>query len=854
MSLIKKTQFVSGFLSVKSVQSVVVFLVFCGVTESAEPPNDGFPLPDGAIHRFGNRQMRHPNGVYASAVSPDGKYLATADYYTIVVWDLKTLSAKRTFSDFKMNNYGIGGRGGHLGFLSDSKSLLVSVRPEYAPFTRNDEPVLELAQILDVETGKKKFGLRGHYGYNVATWVAAEGKEIALYTDPGGQGEIRFFSGKDGKELRSIRTPYIYSSPWIARNGDVIAFQRINGVSGPVGLTVLNASIDKELFAVPDGHIVQAALSPDGELVAYQDKDNNIRAYDMKAEKEIASFKRPADGQPGPMLVSKDKQTLYFGSNQGHLYRWNLKDNKVIPGLDRHSLWTLSNLAIDPEESTLFSMGYDKVIRRWDVRTGKQLPLPEGYHTIVVMTPAVDGKHLFVGDHATQLDKWDLTTGQKVQSLNPIMNGGINCLAQSPDGRWLACGRVVQDVQLWDLATGKVDKEILLEEKPLRNGNDQVSRVQFSPDGKVLYIASPKTGITAVEVPDGKKAWNAPGTGPLLAVDPLGRWIASAGGFADPPVRWAMLDAKTGVVISKTEINQEDIEPKDLAARYSPYTSDIVVLPDGSRIYSGHQDGHVRYWDTASRRQIGKFRVHQPGEALSLGVSRDGKWLAVGGSGKGISLHEVATGAEITRFAGHHSGVTQVAFTRDSKGLISNADLAPVLWTLEPKNAQDGKLSADEIWTMLASDKSASVYQLQWALARRPEATIKLFTDKIKPAELTIPREQFDKWVASLDDSQFRVREAAERNLTQAGFRVPIDWLRKALAEAKGDELVTRLNRVVAQREKPDANEWRLSRAVKVLELAGSNEAMGLLKSWADSGASDLAIDAKRALKRHSSK
>jgi len=30
---------------------------------------DGFPLPAGAVRRFGNRQMRHPDGVQASACS-----------------------------------------------------------------------------------------------------------------------------------------------------------------------------------------------------------------------------------------------------------------------------------------------------------------------------------------------------------------------------------------------------------------------------------------------------------------------------------------------------------------------------------------------------------------------------------------------------------------------------------------------------------------------------------------------------------------------------------------------------------------------------------------------------------------
>jgi hypothetical protein len=75
---------------------------------------DGFPLPPGAVRRFGNRQMRHPEGVVASAVSPDGKYLATASYSAVVVWDLKTLTAKRVLSGIHFNNNGAADRSGHL--------------------------------------------------------------------------------------------------------------------------------------------------------------------------------------------------------------------------------------------------------------------------------------------------------------------------------------------------------------------------------------------------------------------------------------------------------------------------------------------------------------------------------------------------------------------------------------------------------------------------------------------------------------------------------------------------------------------------------------------------------------------
>jgi hypothetical protein len=177
---------------------------------------------------------------------------------------------------------------------------------------------------------------------------------------------------------------------------------------------------------------------------------------------------------------------------------------------------------------------------------------------------------------------------------------------------------------------------------------------------------------------------------------------------------------------------------------------------------------------------------------------------------------------------------------------VSNADLAPVLWDLCPED-----LPADGLWEALASDDAARAYKAEWALVRDPAAAVKLFGERIKPADLAVSRAQFDRSVADLDSPQFRVREAAEKELTAAGGKVPIGWLRKALADSKADEPRARLGRVLARREKePDPGAWRLSRAVQALELAGTEEAKGLLKAWAAAQASPLVDEAKEALGR----
>ena len=128
---------------------------------------------------------------------------------------------------------------------------------------------------------------------------------------------------------------------------------------------------------------------------------------------------------------------------------------------------------------------------------------------------------------------------------------------------------------------------------------------------------------------------------------------------------------------------------------------------------------------------------------------------------------------------------------------------------------------------------------------------MRVFAGRVKAADQAIERKTFDKLVADLDDPQFRVRGAAEKELLRVAHRIPAAWLRQATAKAATEEQRTRLAKVLALREKPLPAERQLVRAVQALELAGTPEAVGLLKEWAKApDGSLLAVEAKGALAR----
>jgi WD40 repeat protein len=73
--------------------------------------------------------------------------------------------------------------------------------------------------------------------------------------------------------------------------------------------------------------------------------------------------------------------------------------------------------------------------------------------TAVAFSP--DGHTLASGSERFVIKLWDVATGAELRSFPSSM---VNSLAFSPDGNTLASGaqEVLANVQLWDVATGKV--------------------------------------------------------------------------------------------------------------------------------------------------------------------------------------------------------------------------------------------------------------------------------------------------------------------------------------------------------------------------------------------------------------
>jgi WD40 repeat protein len=155
----------------------------------------------------------------------------------------------------------------------------------------------------------------------------------------------------------------------------------------------------------------------------------------------------------------------------------------------------IHDLAFSPDGKVLASCGYDKLIKLWDVSSGKEVrTLKEHSDSVYAVRFSPDGKLLAsaAADRAVKL--WDAATGRLLYTLGEPTDW-VYAVAWNPDGRHLAAAGADRSIRVWEAtaAGNKLVHSVFAHEAP-------VSRLAYSADGKVLYSLAENREV---------KAWDA---------------------------------------------------------------------------------------------------------------------------------------------------------------------------------------------------------------------------------------------------------------------------------------------------------------------------------------------------------
>jgi len=368
--------------------------------------------------------------------------------------------------------------------------------------------------------------------------------------------------------------------------------------------------------------------------VPAQQKDP-VKKEDKKIEKKAAKEDKKEEKKADP--VKKDEKA-----------KPKPKEKPIPPLLELkgHTDW-INQVVYRPDGKQLATASRDRTVRVWDASSGKELlTLKDNPGNVRSIAYSPDGKKL-----ASTSGKWDKTkkewqgeikirdasSGKLLQALAGHTED-IECVAYSPDGKWLASAGKDKVVIVWDAKSGKAVHT-------LKGHGGEVESVVFSPDSKRLASAG---GV--METKDKKT---------ITESGELKIWDVTSG---------------------------KELTTFKIASR--PLTS-IAFGGDGRFLLMGSYDGTLALWAATSSKEA-PFQKTTDGILTVAFTFTDRLRMAIGGWDREVKVwtwpadNDLFTFQKFT-FKGHTNSVTSVAFSPSAPHLASaSLDQTVKIWNLVP--------------------------------------------------------------------------------------------------------------------------------------------------------------------------
>ncbi len=634
----------------------------------------------------------HTETVECVAVSPDGKYIATASFdKTIKLWDVATGKEVRTFSgpqghtnqvlcvafsakgdqiatggadnkvcvwdvpvSFPVKTFATASAGTGVAVTSDGKTFAVAGA---------DGTV----KVFPLGEEKGAINLKGHVGAVVGVGHIAAGN---VWLTAGADKTLRFFNGADGKQTASYTTSTADLAGFAVRpDGQAVMTTSADGV---LRFWQTPAQVTRSFPALKDA-VTAFYSTADGNtlIIATADK---VATLGTTANNAAAGTFAGAKGSIDAITLSPDTATVAAGCADGSLILWD-RQGKVKAELPAHA-GGVSAVAYHASQPLLVTAGADGMLKGWKLPLDPKKPKEkdkDGKEKDVKLTQfelkAHTGKvtaalfHAPTGQFITAgADKlirvWDVTKPEKpVREIGPLP-APATVLALSRDNLTLAAG-VGKDVLLFTHGDGK-------DAGKLTQPADVLS-LSFNADKTRLLIGRADNVAVLVEVATGNVFQAFPHTGPVRGV------VAHPG---TPHVITASADKS--VVISPVTCTR--IIPLGAGK------PGIAMSPGSERVLSIGPGKDVTSWNTGNGTKEKSFEAG--GNASAAAISRDLQRVAVGGSDGSIKVYTIADGKLVgTITAG--APVAELAWQSTNPqtngvlvGLLKDKDNSAVAWNV----------------------------------------------------------------------------------------------------------------------------------------------------------------------------
>lgn len=362
------------------------------------------------------------------------------------------------------------------------------------------------------------------------------------------------------------------------------------------------------------------------------------------------------------------------------------------------------NVAFSADGQRLLSIGASRVVKLWDVATGKQLVTIEGQEA--ALSP--DGRRIVtvISEKTTRTIKvWDVQSSKELLCVPaPGTSQWPLGLALSPNGEYLAGSGAIPEppvlagrgmpglapkreepeprlfplwipthtgrgqVRIWEIATGKELDDL------------QGFTFAFSPDSQRIACATRDGSVLVKRLPPSGEPLVLKGHGQGLThllFGPNGRLIATAG-FDRSAKLW---DAQSG----KALLSLPEHEPTIHKMAFSPDGSKLLTTTPTPTLFDwkDNPSGQVRIWDTTTGKLLTSFSGHE------AAFSPDGRLLASCSNDHVVRIRSLTGGEEGAVHKGHSQHVFALAFRPDGDRVASASyDGTVRIWSTKPDNSK----------------------------------------------------------------------------------------------------------------------------------------------------------------------
>jgi WD40 repeat protein/serine/threonine protein kinase len=544
------------------------------------------------------REWEHGGGTYAMSAWGDGRKVLTGSHTgRVALWDTKT---GETVKSFDIDSSSTGALEWH---FAGERFLTGGLSGEII--------------FWDAKFGKRIREFKGH-----TTRVGALGfVRNNEFISGDNHGNLIWWNQDTGEEVRRIDKAHRYN---------------INAITPlPDGWRFVSCGKEVRLWDSPTGDLIRefkghsldissAVVVPGGDYLVTGGDDGTIRVWEIETGKQVHLIDT-GSWNSRHLDVSPDGQFVISGGGYRVINKtetdgdydlriWRLPDHIAIKpdGKQLVGHWGyVRDLEFLPD-GQLLSVGWDGILRQWDVDSGTQAASFEGHRNPTVNQVAVtsDGRTAATGGSSNDVVIWDLTSGQQRHSLSVTGSpSAASALEFTPNGKQLLVGHGDGMLTMFDVASGDKLKEI--------RAHDTASTAMiFLPDGKSFITAHGGGQV---------KVWDIASDSPKLEfTDPteLPRQIELL-----PNARYALICGIDIVRLWDLTTGKE-VKTFDKAR---PAIS-IALLPGGRQFLAGCADKTVRLVNTETGDLIHTWKLPTHSNNL-LAIDPSGRHFAHGGGG-----------------------------------------------------------------------------------------------------------------------------------------------------------------------------------------------------------------------------